>query len=199
MRITSGDLRGREIKTPPDTSSGKLRTHPMGSREKLALFNSLNAIVGPLSNVSNVLDCYSGSGALGIEALSRGAKEAVLVEKNPVAFDIIQQNLSSLNLSERAKSLKTDVAKLSLDNVRSFLGGDFAGFDLILVDPPYNHFVPAEFNHLEELLADNGILVLSHPDTYDGMTIVPEEIFPRLKLFSDKSYAAANIAIYQHK
>lgn len=199
MRITSGDLRGREIKTPPNAQSGKMMTHPMGSREKLALFNSLNAIVGSLSNVSNVLDCYSGSGALGIEALSRGAKEAVLVEKNPVAFDIIQQNLSSLNLSERAKSLKTDVAKLSLDNVRSFLGGDFAGFDLILVDPPYDHFIPAEFNHLEELLADDGVLVLSHPDTHDGTVITPEEIFPRLKLVSDKSYAAANIAIYQHK
>ena len=80
LRITSGNYRGRKIATP----GGK--THPMGERERLALFN----MIGPFIPEAMVLDAFSGSGALGIEALSRGAKHVVFVDIDKKAFETIK-------------------------------------------------------------------------------------------------------------
>ena len=81
IKITSGKYRGRTIKSP----NSKL-THPMGAREKLAMFNMISEYLSG----AVVLDVYAGSGALGIEALSRGASYAMFVEKNPRTAGIIR-------------------------------------------------------------------------------------------------------------
>ena len=154
VKITSGKYRGQEILTP---GSG---THPMGAREKLALFNIL-ALDLP---GAKVLDAFAGSGALGIEALSRGAESATFVEKSSVAARIIKKNLDKLNLNGQAEVV--------ISGVEKYFNNKY--FDIILADPPYDNFDVAKVQHLIELLSTDGILVLSHPGeapTFDGATL----------------------------
>lgn len=168
IKITSGELRGRSIKSP-----NSALTHPMGSREKLALFNMIaNYLPG-----AKVLDCYAGSGALGIEALSRGAKEAVFIEKDAKTCKIIRENLAALDLE--AKVLVMDVA----DYISS------EKFDVILVDPPYDKFLQGEMTHLSHNLNDSGVLVLSHPGEAPDL--------PDLELIKSRKYAGATISVYR--
>lgn len=183
LRITSGVFRGRSI-TSPATSA----THPMGSREKMALFNTLISLIGPLDDVENVLDCYCGSGALGLEALSRGAKNAVFVDNNVAALQSVKNNIDSLGVYDRTEVIKTDVAKISLTSAT------WKKYNLILVDPPYDKFQEYTSNLavLSDSLTPNGVLVLSHPDS-----INPASIFSNLELISTKSYAAANLSFFR--
>lgn len=167
ITITGGKYRGRKITTPGGA------THPMGSRERLALFNMLTGkIEGAL-----VLDAFSGSGALGIEALSRGASEAVFVEKNRVATEIIKQNLADLSADGK-------VIKGSVKDVAANLGE----FEVVLADPPYDNFDITEVEALVPLVKKDGVLVLSHPGE------APE--INKLKLAKTRKYAGASISVY---
>ncbi len=184
MRITSGQFRGRMIFTPDSKV-----THPMGSRERLALFNSLSM---EFEKVELALDCYCGSGALGLEALSRGVKKVVFVDKNHLATETVQKNLHSLGISpERAEVTTKNLRALQAE---SGMGEKL--FDLILIDPPYDHFVPEEFSFLENMLAQSGKIVLSFPKATKQGSVDPEKIFSHLKMISKKTYAAANIGIF---
>jgi len=169
IRITSGKYRGRSIKSP----NSKL-THPMGAREKIALFNMISEF---LLN-SKVLDAYAGSGALGIEALSRGAKNVVFVEKSQRTINIIKQNLEELGLSNSAKTIVSDIKNFSLEDK----------FDVIIADPPYDSFEVFGIVQLAELLKDGGIFALSHPGE------APE--IEGLRLQKTHKYAGAHISIY---
>ncbi|MDO4742371.1 MAG: RsmD family RNA methyltransferase, partial [Candidatus Saccharibacteria bacterium] len=147
LRITSGEKRGAFILTP----GGK--THPMGERERLALFNML----GPV-NRKTVLDLFAGSGALGIEALSRGAKSVIFVDSSPLAARSIKRNLEKLGYADRA------IVKLgSVINFRAE-----QKFDLIFADPPYDDYNPEDLANIPELLKKGGLFVLSHPKTVDS-------------------------------
>lgn len=168
IRITSGIYRGRTIESP----RSKL-VHPMGAREKLALFNMIqNFLPG-----AAVLDAFSGSGALGIEALSRGAKEVVFVEKNPKISQIIKKNLEKLGLE----------AEVVVKDVKSFITDK--KFEVIIADPPYDNFELDGVLNLTNYLKDGGVLVLSHPGS------VP--VISSLKLTDTRKYAGANISIYR--
>ena len=81
LRVTGGELKNKEIKSPEDK-----HTHPMGSRERLALMN----IIGPEVKNAEILDAFSGTGAIGIEALSRGASHVIFVEKNHKVAEILK-------------------------------------------------------------------------------------------------------------
>lgn len=177
-------------------------THPMGAREKIALFNML----GPLEGLK-VLDAYAGSGAPGIEALSRGAAAVTFVEKDPRVAAVIRQNLASLGLisSNNPSSAKSndlnltqppssDPAKLNtifVQSVATFCQSAAPGqkFDLILADPPYDHFDPTEVSKLADFLAPAGILALSHPGEAPNL--------PQFKLLKSHRYARAHISLYQ--
>lgn len=144
----------------------------MGSREKLALFNMLTGKI----EGATILDAFAGSGALGIEALSRGAAEVVFVEKNSKACEIIKKNLESLGIDEGARILKSNVSEVTGE------------YDVILADPPYDNFDSSEVECLTKLLKNGGILVLSHPEEapeLDGLT-----------LSKTHQYAAAHLSIY---
>lgn len=169
IKITSGKYRGRAIKSP----NSKL-THPMGAREKLALFN----MIADYLPGATVLDAYAGSGALGIEAMSRGAKYAVFVEKSPRIAQIIHKNLAELRLAEMAEVYTKDAV--------NFLTAD--EFDIIIADPPYDNFDIRGVENLTKFLKKTGVLVLSHP----GET--PE--ISGLKSDRTRKYAAARISIY---
>lgn len=166
LRITSGDYRGRRILTPGGA------THPMGERERLALFN----MIAEYLSGASVLDLYAGSGALGIEAVSRGALEVVFVEKNREACDVIKRNLEELGV--HGKVVKRGVAE--------FIQETEEAWDVVLADPPYDKF---DLEEIEEIPSVTGkILVLSHPGE------APE--IPGLNLVKSRSYAGATISVY---
>lgn len=174
LRVLSGQFRGTKLASPDYPS-----THPMGAREKLALFNMLQ----PYLDGAKVLDVYAGSGALGIEALSRGVKEVVFVEQAPKVVKIIQKNLDQLGLSARVFA-ETSGRFAGRSEYRDFFG-------LIIADPPYDKIDFSEISSLVKLLSPGEILALSYPAHFN----TPE--LPELELLSDRQYAGARIAIYR--
>ena len=123
MRVIAGKARRLNLKTVPG-----MDTRPTTDRIKETLFN----ILQPQLLDCRFLDLFSGSGGIGIEALSRGASYAVFVEKNPKACSCIRENLSFTKLAENGKLLNMDV----LQALRSLVGK--GAFDIIFMDPPYN-------------------------------------------------------------
>lgn len=121
MRVIAGRLRGRSLKAPPGDA-----TRPTGARVKEALFSILGDVTA-----YKVLDLYAGSGALGIEALSRGAAFALFVESARPALTCLRENLSKLELSEASKVLPGRV-ELVTGQLPAF-----GPFDLVLCDPPW--------------------------------------------------------------
>lgn len=176
LRILSGVLKGKTLKSPQSPG-----THPMGSREKLALFNMLQ----PELEDANVLDAYAGTGALGIEALSRGAKSVTFVEKVPAVARLIRENLHSVGREREAEALTMSVSEFAQDAERR------EKYTLIIADPPYDKFVLEEIASLTQLLREDGILALSFP--FRNGT--PE--FPGLELQTSRKYATAGIALYR--
>lgn len=123
MRVIAGSARRLLLKTPEG-----METRPTTDRIKETLFN----ILQPDIPGCHFLDLFSGSGAIAIEALSRGAAQAVLVENHPQAISCIRQNLSSTRLSDRAKVMEGDVFACL-----KRLEGQNQPFDLVFMDPPY--------------------------------------------------------------
>lgn len=151
MRVVAGALRGRRLKTAPG-----LITRPTSERARAGLFDSLGArVVG-----TAVLDLYAGSGALGIEALSRAATTATFIERDRRALRALRANLADLDLEEasdvRARDVGGGVRDLCKESRR---------FDLIFADPPYgmdgaDGFVGATALH--ELVEPSGLLIVEH-------------------------------------
>ena len=123
MRIISGTSKGRKLVTPRSQS-----LRPTSDRVKESIFNILqDDIVGKV-----VLDLFAGTGNLGIEALSRGAKKTIFVEKGRQALRLIQRNLTKFGLEERSEILPKDA-----NRAIGILKQRGESFDLILMDPPY--------------------------------------------------------------
>ena len=125
MRIVAGTWRGRTLKSP--TWDG---LRPTSDRLRETLFN----ILGPAIQGARVLDGYAGTGAIGLEALSRGAAHVTFVEQDPRAVKLIEANLAVLNAGGAAKPV---IIRAGFADAAARLGGE--PFDLIIVDPPYAH------------------------------------------------------------
>ena len=123
MRIGSGRFRGRKLQAPKGQE-----TRPTGARLKKSLFDVLGA---ELEN-ARVLDLFAGAGALGLEALSRGAAEVVFVEKGRRAAEAIQKNIDELGVDER-----TELWVWSVHSALTGLAEQDRSFDLVFADPPY--------------------------------------------------------------
>lgn len=143
MRITGGAFRSRALRAPRGQA-----TRPTSDRVREALFGILSSS-GALDGV-RVLDLYAGTGALALEALSRGASEATLVEVSREALDVIRANLRSLAVEERVQVVAGDVR----DAVRRLRGP----FDLVLADPPWSLVEQGEVSRALGLLATHGAL-----------------------------------------
>lgn len=151
VRIIAGTARGRRI----ETLEG-LETRPTLDRVKEAVFGSLQfSLPG-----AEVLDLFAGSGSLGLEALSRGAKHAVLNDRNPDCIAIIRRNAETLGFSADAKVLNLDYAA-AIDRLAS----EGAAFDLAFLDPPYreglSHDAVARLFE-KHLIRPGGTVVLEH-------------------------------------
>jgi 16S rRNA (guanine966-N2)-methyltransferase len=155
MKIIAGTAKRRSLKSPSPTTG----VRPILGRIKKSLFD----ILRPRLEGADFLDLYAGSGAVGIEALSRGAASATFVDANPLCLSVIRQNLSRLQMFDRARLVRADITK-SL----SYAGGPF---DLIFMGPPYHD---AHWNtfHLTEptlkeiarvgLLKEGGLVIGQH-------------------------------------
>lgn len=179
MRITGGELRGHSLKSPKGN-----QTRPMSDRLKLTLFSMLAARDQPRGNV---LDLYAGTGALGIEALSRGAERAEFVEQNATMAGIIRENLTHTRLGSAGTVHKQTVA--------SFLAHPPAErFDLIAMDPPYaDPDIAATVQAVGQsgLLAPDGLLVLGHTSRRE----FPERLGP-LVLEKKRCHGDSCISFY---
>ena len=128
MRIVSGEFRGKAIVTPPGD-----RTRPTSDRARQAVFNILeHAAWSPGLRDTRVIDLFAGSGALGFEALSRGAAFCLFVETDELARGAIRQNVDAMGLFGRTRVHRRDATDLG---VRP--GADGPAFDLAFLDPPY--------------------------------------------------------------
>lgn len=144
MRVIAGSARGRRLVAP----SGR-DVRPTGDRVREALFSVLADVVP----AAHVLDLFAGSGALGIEALSRGAAQAVFVERDPRAVEAIERNLAATGMQEHAVVRREDTAAFARrpHMPRTDLRGADAGYDLVLCDPPYAFPLPAVYQLVEAL------------------------------------------------
>jgi 16S rRNA (guanine(966)-N(2))-methyltransferase RsmD len=143
MRVIAGEFRSRRLKTLPG-----LATRPTPDRLREALFN----ILAPVIADGVFLDAYAGTGTVGIEALSRGARRCVFVEKNRAAVDVIRENLDSLDIANRAE-VYTGKVLVVLERVTT---------DIVFLDPPYE--MEKEYEGALSILgaSGNGLVVVQH-------------------------------------
>jgi 16S rRNA (guanine966-N2)-methyltransferase len=147
MRIVAGEWRGRRVEAPKGTS-----TRPTSDRVREALFSSLTSLLGPGLGGVVVLDAFAGSGALGLEALSRGASAAVFVESDRAALKALDTNVRVLGAGSRARICAGDAF------VSAARGATPGGpFGLILLDPPYRIDTARVRQLLEELAAGGAL------------------------------------------
>ncbi|MBE0416506.1 MAG: 16S rRNA (guanine(966)-N(2))-methyltransferase RsmD [Coriobacteriia bacterium] len=147
MRVIAGTHRGRRIQAPAGTG-----TRPTSDRVREALFSRIEAILGEIPQDMSGLDLFAGSGALGIEALSRGLSRVTFVERDRCALRVLRRNLDSLGLAARATVLQGDAIRLAT-------GAPLPGapFALLFLDPPYR-INKSEVSEAVEHLASTGSL-----------------------------------------
>ncbi|MBE0574639.1 MAG: 16S rRNA (guanine(966)-N(2))-methyltransferase RsmD [Desulfuromonadales bacterium] len=181
MRVIAGTSRGRRL-----TEFDGHDVRPTPDRVREALFNILRSRLGDFAGL-RVLDLFAGSGALAIEALSRGATSACLVEKTPAAAKIIRENLNRCNLSDQAKLI-------ILDAWKALPGFASRSFDLVFLDPPYGQEMVEraliEVDRLE-LLSKEGIVCAETA----ADEILPESI-GQLRRIDQRRYGTILINFY---
>ena len=181
LRVISGKARGLKLDTPKNQD-----VRPTTDRVKESLFNMINSYIMD----SNILDLFAGTGSLGIECLSRGAKNCVFVDKSKDSINIVRSNVKKARVENESTILNVDfkdaVKRLSTQNQK---------FDVIFMDPPYyeNMFIEClksidEFNLLDE----DGIIVVEH-DTKDLF----EESIGRLNKSREKKYGNTTLTFYK--
>ena len=175
LRIISGKFGGRTIQAP----DGEL-THPMGDRVRGSLLN----IIGDEIKDAEVLDVFAGTGSLGLEALSRGAKQATFIERDRVANKILAENIQSLGVGEQARAIQIGASTWIEKNQGQY-------FDIIFADPPYNDLQLSTVSKLSGMLKPNGLMVLSYPGrgelpTVNGIVVV-----------DNRRYGTAALAFYR--
>lgn len=174
MRVISGQLRGRQFKSP----AGR-RSHPMSEKMRGALFNSLGDITG-----LTVLDAYAGSGAISFEALSRGAERAIAIDKSVLAYRVIKKNIEALDLEEQVKATRANISTWSDNN-------DELEFDVVICDPPYDDIRPNIIEKLIRHLVRGGTFVLSWPGSEEA------EAMPGLKIIKIADYGDSKLVFFR--
>lgn len=175
MRIIAGDRRGARIAAPRGTA-----TRPTGDRVREAAYN----LIGPVDGAT-VLDLFAGSGAMGLEALSRGARRCIFVESDRAACRVIEDNLEKLRLTGALVACKDVFQALREER------GAGRSFDLVLVDPPYGSWPELQAPLAEALpaaLASDGLLVVE-----TAAKVEPE--LP-LAVVTSRRYGSARITLF---
>ncbi len=187
VRIISGVSKGIRLKVPGFTN----KVRPTSDRVKEALFSILaDKVLG-----AKVLDLFCGIGNLGLEAISRGAKECCFIEKNNVCIQALKQNIEKLKVDGKTKIIKGDVFK-SVPR----LSFNSTGFDLVFADPPYD-FVESIFQkptnllkklHEYSIFSDSATFVLEHKSVFN----LPEQILDGY-FVKQKKYGSTTLTIIE--
>jgi len=173
MRIIAGNLRGRIFDSPHGH-----RTHPMSDKIRGAIFNALGDIEG-----LTVLDAFAGSGAIGFEALSRGASRITFIDADKEAQNAIARNITTLDVADKAQLLRM--------YVHSYLTRNKEPFDVVIADPPYDDLQYKTLDKLPRLVKPGGILVYSLPPS--ARLVLPAD----MELLQQKSYGDATLSFYR--
>jgi len=181
MRVIAGKARGTRLQSPQN-----MDIRPTSDRVKESIFSILqNELIDAV-----VVDLFSGTGNLGIESLSRGAKEAYFVDQSKASINIIEYNLDKTRLKSQAKVIHTNaMAGIKL------LAAKGIQANLIFVDPPYDHgLIEPVFNAIEaeKFLAVDGMVIVEHRRT----ALLPEAV-GSLYLVRKKDYGNTSISFYQ--
>lgn len=179
MRIVAGSLGGRRVTTPPGE-----RSRPTSARAREALFSMIGDAVGGVA----VLDLFAGSGALGLEALSRGAREADFVDVDSPAVRAIADNIATFGLGERAR-----VRRMSWDAALASDRRQKRLYGLVLLDPPYAHIPeisPLLASALNPLLAPGAVVAAEGPPGSEGW---PGLDLPR----RDRRHGGSVVSVYR--
>jgi 16S rRNA (guanine966-N2)-methyltransferase len=176
VRIVAGSRKGHRIDAPKGVV-----TRPTGDRVREAVFSIVGSVAG-----ARVLDLFAGSGALGLEALSRGAAHADFVERDAGACRVLARNVEKLGLREGAEIVRRDAERALRDAARSG-----RRYDLVLVDAPYEDWgalEPRLGEPLAAVVADGGLVVV---ETAAGV----EPALP-LDLVTTRRYGSARITVF---
>lgn len=176
MRVIAGWLGGRIFDSPHGH-----RIHPMSEKMRGAIFGALGDIKG-----LTVLDAFSGSGALAIEAVSRGASQAVAIERDPAAHSAIRNNVQALDIQERVKAIRAYAGAWSTRHQAQL-------FDIVLLDPPYDNIPYRDLKRMPRHVAENGVLVLSWPGKMEPLS------FEGLQVIQSKNYSDSQLIFYKNQ
>ena len=180
MRVISGTYRGCVLKGPKHEG-----LRPTADRVKEALFN----IIGAKIHDSDFLDLFAGTGSIGIEALSRGARSAIFADNNHLSIKLLHENLKIIKSGESIRVLQSDAAK-----ALNILAGEQLFFDLIFLDPPFESelfsIIPSMIVQLK-LLKKDGYLIIEHPSRL-AVTV------PELEVIKDRKYGDISLTFFQY-
>jgi 16S rRNA (guanine966-N2)-methyltransferase len=176
VRIVAGEAKGRRLAAPPGAD-----TRPTSDKVRAAVFN----VLGQFFDGGRVLDLYAGTGALALEALSRGCAEATCVDASPEAAAVIARNAETCGLAARVKVVRRKVT----DALPALPPG---AFDLAFVDPPYAEGPGAALEALPRVLRPGATVVAEH-DNKAG----PADRYGPLALVDRRAYGGTGISIYR--
>jgi 16S rRNA (guanine966-N2)-methyltransferase len=180
VRVVAGRLGGRRLQSPPGRT-----TRPTSDRVREALFAALGSVQG-----ARVLDLFAGTGALGIEALSRGAARAVFVERDAAARAALEANLAALELGREEAEVRRADAREALRRARK----REETYDLVLIDPPYGqaHGWERELSAMLPPLLAPGARVVVESDRRAPLRLA-------LEIERERPYGDTTITIHRHQ
>lgn len=182
MRITAGEFKNRRIKSREGHD-----TRPTLERIKEAIYS----IIGEKILDSKFLDLYSGTGNMALEALSRGAKKAIMIEQDTEALRIIIENINNIGIENRCRAYKNDVHRAI-----EILGRKNEKFNVIFLDPPYKENISTKTIKgidINELLEKDGIIISEH-SIYEKM----DDRIGRFVKYDERNYNKKIITFYKY-
>ncbi|WP_300386059.1 16S rRNA (guanine(966)-N(2))-methyltransferase RsmD [Clostridium sp.] len=183
MRIIAGKAKGRKLLSP-----ATLETRPTLDRVKESMFSMIQGYIVD----AVALDLFAGTGSLGLEAASRGAKEVYLIDKSNTTYPLLKENIVNLKLEKECIALNMDAYEaLNLLNTKDLV------FDIIFIDPPYcKEMIPEAIKVINEnkILSQEGIIVTkidSIEEIYEG--------YKKIKLTKSKRYGNTTVCFYKYE
>ena len=175
MRIVAGRSRGRTLKAPAGSE-----TRPTSDKVRAAIFN----VLGQFFSGGRVLDLYAGTGAMALEALSRGCASATCVESSKAGAACIRANADACGFGRQVE--------IRCERVEQALGRMAGPFDLVFLDPPYGEGPETALARLEPVLRKDGLAVAEH-----DVRQPPGERYGRLTLVERRVYGRTGVSIYR--